>query len=76
MAALILQIFLLFLHSHVLQTSEDVGQLLHQGLVTVGDPDVRNVGPGHVISGNPVSGDVRTEPVLLHLLNFYVELKV
>ena len=61
-------ILIISFHPCVIQTPEDVGQLLHQGLVTVSDPDVRNIGPGDVISGDPILGEVRTKPVLLHLM--------
>jgi hypothetical protein len=33
-------------------------------------PDIRNVGPSDVISGDPVSCEVRAEPVLFHLKHF------
>ena len=33
----------------------------------VGNPDVGDVGPGHVVAGDPVAPVVGTQPVLLHL---------
>ena len=33
----------------------------------IGNPDVGDVGPGHVVAGDPVAPVVGTQPVLLHL---------
>ena len=48
--------------------SEDVVQLLSESLVPVGDPDVRDVGPGHVVAPDPFPLVVGTQPVLLDLV--------
>ena len=61
-------ILIISFHPCVIQTPEDVGQLLGQCLVSVSNPDIRDVGPGDVISGDAIAGAVGTEPVLLHLL--------
>ena len=44
---------------------EDIGELVHQCLVPVGDPDVGDVGPLHVVTGDPRLLVVRTQPMLL-----------
>ena len=48
--------------------SEDVVQLLSESLVPVGDPDVRDVGPGHVVAPDALPLVVGTQPVLLDLV--------
>ena len=63
---LILQ-FLFFIVSHGFQAAENVEEFIRQGLVSIGNPDVRHVGACDVISGHPVTSKVWTEPMLFHL---------
>ena len=44
---------------------EHIGELIHQSLVPEGHSDVGDVGPLHVVAGDPREVIVGTEPVLL-----------
>ena len=48
-------------------TLEDVGELLHEGLVAVGDPDVGHVGARRVVAGHALALVVGAQPAVLGL---------
>ena len=48
-------------------TLEDVGELLHEGLVSVGDPDVGHVGARGVVAGHALPLVVGPQPAVLGL---------
>ena len=52
----------------MLDTFEDVLQLLCECLVPVRHSDIRHVGPGYVVTPDPFPLVVGAQPVLLHLV--------